>query len=190
MALTKAQRSAAAKKAARTRKRNAGSTTAKRRTTRRRTTRKKGLLSMPSPAESRAAFKSLASGAVGGGLYLIYEDQVTLQDPTPEKKALFAGIGSYLLATMGGKPQVAAGAVGAAAYDFFKAKGLLDDPADVQMSRVQYADPLQNIPVQLSDDQMHLAQGGDNTYLAQEDFLQDGGPFNDYQPHYADTTNY
>lgn len=184
--MTKAQRSAAAKRAARTRKRNSSKPTRRRRTTRR---RKKGLLSMPSQAESRAAFRSMASGTIGGGLYLIYEDQVDLgSGSTPEKKGAIAALGAYFLSTWGQKPNVAAGVMGAAAYDFFKEKGLLEDSAATQMKRMNYADPLSNVPIMMNDDQMYLAQGGAQ---GEDMYLQESGPFAEgYQPHYADTEYY
>lgn len=188
--MTKKQRSLAAKKAARTRRRNANKPKRRRR---RRTRKNKGFLSAPSSAENQEAFKTMTSGAVGGGLYLVYEDQVDLgANSTPEKKAALAALGSYFLAAWGKKPKTAAGVVGAAAYDFFKTKGLLNDPADVQMSRMEYADPLQNVPVMLNDDEMYLQQGGDEMYL-QEDgngemYLQEGGLFSEsgYMPNYAE----
>lgn len=185
---------AAAHKAQLTRKRNlrAGSKSpAKRSTTtkRRRPAKKKGFLSAMTGAESRNAFRSLASGTIGGGLYLIYEDQVALPDSTPEKKAAVAALGAYVLATMGKRPNVAAGIIGAAAYDFFKTKGLLSDSSDTQMQRMNYADPLQNIPIQLSDDAMNLAQAGEmNLAEAMEMDLADGGDW--YQPPYAETYTY
>jgi len=190
---TKAQRSAAAKKAAATRKRNA----AKKTTTRRRRPAKKGMLSSMTGAEGRNAFRSMVSGAVGGGLYLVYEDQVDLgTNSTPEKKGALAVLGAYVLATMGKKPNMAAGITGAAAYDFFKEKGLLNDPGDVQYSRMEWADPLQNVPMTLSDDQMYLAQGGafgDDMYLAENDMYLAADQYedmNEYQPDYAATYRY
>ena len=161
MAMTKEQRSQAAKKAARTRKRNENALAKKKPVKKRKRATKKGFLSQIGGVDGRNAFKSMASGAVGGTLYLVYEDQVDLGASTPEKKGAVAVLGAYFLATMGKRPNTAAGIVGAAAYDFFKEKGLLGDPADVQMSRVEYADPLQNIPTMLSDNDMYLAQNGE-----------------------------
>ena len=195
MAMTKKQRSLAAQKAARTRKRNM----AAKKTTRRRRPKKKGMLSAMTGAEGRNAFRSMVSGAVGGGLYLVYEDQVDLgTGSTPEKKGALAVLGAYVLATMGKRPNMAAGITGAAAYDFFKEKGLLNDPGAVQMGRMQYADPLSNIPVSLNDDQMYLAQGGDPMYLQDDMYLQAGqhmgaaGAFGDgqYLPDYYATYRY
>lgn len=141
-----------------------------------------------SGAEGKAAFSTMVSGVVGGGLYLVYEDQVDLgQNSTPEKKGALALVGAYVLATMGKRPNIAAGITGAAAYDFFKAKGLLNDSASTQMDRMKWADPLQNVPVMLSDDDMYLAQGGNPLALAES------GPFADdgqYLPDYAATYNY
>lgn len=186
MAMTKAQRSAAAKKAARTRKRNAAKKPVRRR---RRSTAKKGFLSQIGGVESRNAFRSMASGAVGGTLYLVYEDQVDIQNMTPEKKGAIAAVGAYFLAVMGKKPNTAAGIVGAAAYDFFKVKGLLNDPMQTQMSRINYANDLSNIPEMLSDEQMYLASDDmdlqDDMYLAEDMYLQD-----QYLPDYAATYRY
>lgn len=179
------KRVAAGKKAARTRKRTA-STTPKRR---RRTTKPKGFLSQIGGVEGRNAFRTLTSGAVGGTLYLVYEDQVDIQNMTPEKKGAIAAVGAYALAVMGKKPNVAAGIIGAAAYDFFKEKGLLDDPMNTQMNRMKYADPLQNIPTMLSDDNMMLASNNEQMYLSQNGqdmYLQD----DQYLPDYAATYRY
>lgn len=186
---TKAQRSASAKKAARTRRRNASASATPRRR-RRRTTKKKGFLSDFTSVENRNAFNTMVSGTVGGGLYLVYEDQVTISGTTPEKKVGLAVLGAYFIGVMGKKPNVSAGVMGAAAYDFFKAKGLLQDnmdlqdPAYNQMMRQNYADPLENVPLTLSDDAMMLAQSGQMS-------LQDAEELdNSYLPNYADTFNY
>ena len=185
---------AAAKKAQATRKKNLrGNSPAKRKSTpakRRKTTKKKGMLSAMTGVEARNAFRSMASGAVGGTLYLVYEDQVDLGvGSTPEKKGAIAVLGAYVLATMGKRPNTAAGIVGAAAYDFFKTKGLLEDSSDTQMKRMNYADPLKNVPIQLSDNQMLSLQTGEMNLSANSMDLADNQDFN-YQPPYADTVFY
>lgn len=155
---TKKQKHASAMKGARTRKRNSSVTPRKRR----RPAKKKGFLNDITGVEGKNAFRTLVSGTIGGGLYLVYEDQVDLgTTATPEKKALFGTIGAFAIALMAKKPNVGAGVMGAVAYDFFKTKELLGDPADVQMSRVDYADPLSNIPTTLSENGMYLAQTGE-----------------------------
>jgi len=192
MPLTKAQRVAAAQKGARTRKRNQNKPAARRSPKastpvrrRRRATQKKGFLSDLTSAENRNAFKSLASGAIGGGLYAVYDEHVNLNGATTEKRALFAGIGAYVIAVMGKRPNVAAGILGAAAADFIREKDLLSDAPDTQMARMSYADPLQNIPIMMSDDQMYLAANGSDMNLADE-----FDPTGNYLPAYADTTQY
>jgi len=135
----------------------------------------------------------MISGTVGGALYQIFDAQVTIPAETPEKKLLYAGLGCYLLSMMGKRPQVAAGAMGAAAYDFFKAKGFLEDgPWGSQVSRQQWADPLQNIPVTLSDDQAMSLQAGmheNGMYLQDHNMnLQDAG--GQYLPDYYATYRY
>lgn len=152
--------------------------------------KRKGFLSAMTGAEGKNAFRALASGGVGGTLYLIYEDQVDLGTTTniPEKKAAIAIFGAYLLATMGKKPDTAAGIAGAALYDFFKTKGLLSDASGTQMARMNYADPLKNIPEQLSDNDMYLMQSNQMSLQDSKFDLQDGSGF--YQPPYADTTSF
>jgi len=183
---TKAQRSASAKKAVRTRRRNATTTPTRRR---RRTTKKKGFLSEISSVENRNAFSTMVSGSLGGLGYLVYEDQVTITNMTPERKGGLAVLGAYFVGVMGKKPNISAGIMGAAAYDFFKAKGLLQDdylqdPAYTQMQRQAYADPLQNVPMTLSDDAMMLAQSGEMSLQEASDMD------NSYLPDYADTNTY
>jgi len=194
---TKAQQAAITKKALATRRKNlraAGKPVSKTTPAKKRkyTPKKRGMLSAMTGAEGRNAFRQLASGVVGGGLYLIYEDQVTIPGSTPEKKAVIAVVGAYILATMGKRPNVASGIIGAAAYDFFKVKGLLSDSADTQMKRMKYADPLQNVPVSLSDDAMLLAQSGQmNLADAQTfDLQQDSRGVYSYQPVYAQTDTF
>ena len=55
----------------------------------------------------------------------------------------------------------------------------------VQQGRVNYADPLQNIPVTLSENGMYLAANGMPTSNAVNMDLADN-----YLPDYADTTTY
>lgn len=186
---------AAAKKAAATRRKNSRSLSAPKRKTpaarkRRKPTKKKGILGGLGDfgsAENRNAFRTMISGGVGGALYQIYDAQVTIPSETPEKKLLYAALGCYVLAIAGKKPMVAAGGIGAAAYDFFKAKGFLEDgPFSSQVARQQWADPLQNIPVTLSQDQaMYLQEN--QMYLQQNGMsLQD----QQYLPDYAATYRY
>jgi len=186
---TKAEQTAITKKSKATRRKNLRASTPMKRK-RSSNPRKKGYLSAMTGVESRNAFRSLASGTIGGGLYLVYEDQVDLgTGSTPEKKGAIAAIGAFVLATMGKRPNVAAGIIGAASYDFFKTKGLLSDSSDTQMARMQYADPLQNIPIQLSDNQMYLTQTGEmNLAEATEFDLADEGSW--YQPIYAQTDTF
>lgn len=167
------------------RRRTTMSAAPRKRRVRRRKSTKKGFLSAVG-TETKAAFNSMVSGSVGGGLYLLYEDQTADAGMTPEKKGLWALAGAYAVTVMGGKPNVGAGIMGAAAYDYFKTKGLLGDESE-QMRRQQWADPLQNVPVMLSDNEMYLAAGGDpNFALSQSNMdLADN-----YLPAYADTTTY
>lgn len=177
------KRVAAAKKAAATRRRNASKSPVRRR---RRTTKKKGFLSEFGGVEDKAAFRTLVSGTVGGTAYLIYEDQVDTASMTPERKGLLAVVGAYAIARLGKKPETAAGVVGAAAYDFFKVKGLLGDGAGVQTDRMNWADPLNNVPVSLSEDEMlYLSQGGDPNLLLSENNAEE-----QYLPNYAATYRY
>ena len=197
---TKAEQAAITKKAQATRRKNLrAGTPAKRKTTtavtrkkRRSPAKKKGLLAGLGDfgsVENRNTFRTMVSGSVGGMLYQIYDAQVTIPAETPEKKLLYAAAGAYLLSMMGKKPSVAAGALGAATYDFFKEKGFLaDGPLSSQVGRQQWADPLQNIPVTLSDNQMMSLQAGmhDNGMYLQDDnmALQDGQYLPDYAPTY------
>lgn len=166
------------------------STAVAKRTKRRSPAKRKGFLSAMTGPEAKNAFRSMASGGVGGFLYLVYEDQVDLGSVTnlPEKKAGIAIFGAYLLATMGKRPDTASGIAGATMYDFFKTKGLLQDSAGTQMKRMKYANPLDNIPTHLSDNQMYLAQTGqmDLQDASNMDLAEDGSGFS-YEPPYAQT---
>ena len=125
--MTKAEQEIALKKkrtaakAKRTRNANmALAAKAKPKRRRKRTPAKKGFLSDFGSVQNQNTFKSMLSGAVGGGLYLVYEDQVSFGEETsPERKLLFASLGAYAFSIMGKRPNTGAGIMGAAAYDFF-----------------------------------------------------------------------
>jgi len=152
---------------------------------RRRSTRKKGFLSAMG-AQASSAARSMGSGAVGGGLYALYEAKIDMTTWTPEKKGMFALLGSYVLTVYGSKPNVGAGIAGAAFYDYAKTTGLLGDESE-QMNRQQWADPLQNVPVMLSENEMYLAAGGDPMAIQDAAMnLQDGN----YMPGYAQANRY
>lgn len=188
-----AKKRTAKKRAASPTRRRTMSAAPRRRVRRKSTRRKKGFLSAVG-TETKTAVNAMFSNALGGVGYLVFEDQVVNGSTTPwtpEKKGLIGGLGlSYVCHVMLGKPNLGGGVMGAAAYDFFKTKGLLGLGDGSQMNRQQWADPLQNVPVMLSDDQMYLAQGG-GMYLQDGNgntWLADGK--GNYLPAYADTTNY
>jgi len=139
-------------------------TTARRRTTRtatptkrrRRTVKKKtGLSAAFTSPKAKASIKGMSSGALGGGLYYLYQEKVSLPNETPEKRGLLALAGAYLLSAAMDKPDMAAGAVGAAAFDFMTEKGFLSENMDLAAQEMEY---IKQLPETLDANNMDLAE--------------------------------
>ena len=142
------KRVAAGKKAARTRKRTMNAAPVRRR--KRRVTKKKGLAAAFTSPKAKAAMKGMTRGALGGSLYYMYDEKVTIPNETPEMRGLLALGGAYLISASMDQPDVAAGVVGAAAFAYMQEKEFLNDG-------MEETDFINQLPATLDADNMNLA---------------------------------
>lgn len=179
MAVTKQKRTQSKRRTPAKRK-----TTTKRR--RRRMTKKKGFLSeIMTSTESKAGFQATTSGMIGGGIGYLYNHFVEDNNWSSEVKCGLGALGGFLIASMGKRPNTGAGVAGSMTMLYMLEQGFLNDGASREMKRINYADPLTNLPETLSEDEaMYLQQNG--MYLQQDDngnmYLADE---NGYQVDYA-----
>jgi len=153
------RRTTARKKAPAVRKKRRTTTlSAPKRRTRRVTRRKKGMLSeLFNPQMAKGGATTVLSGAIGGAAYGLMTK--FLPDLTVQKKLAFGGVGSFILATVLQKPNLAAGLIGATVFDAMKQQGFL---AENDMESYNYANGIKALP-------MVLDENGNEMFLSQDD---------------------
>ena len=139
-------------------------TTVKRR--RKPTKKSKGFLSeFVTAQESKAAFRAITSGALGAVPAIAIEKIAVNQNPTSQGLIMIAtGFG---IASLAKAPNAGAGCAAIGVYKILQETGMLseDTPEDFE----NYADPIENLPQALSEDEMdYLQETGDMDYLQEQ----------------------
>jgi hypothetical protein len=147
---------------------------------RRKTTRrKKGMLSeMFTPAMARGGFNTTFSGFVGGNIGLGVERMMPNQNNAMQIGAMVGG--AFILATVGGMPNVAAGLSGVAGYKTGKQIAGL---ADGSMLANDYANEIEQLPLVLDEEGNPIVMN-DGAVLADGVTLMDAAG-NVLRPSYA-----
>jgi hypothetical protein len=159
------KRKRAVKKAPVKRRRRTTTLSAKKRPVRRIKRKSKGMLSeLFNPAMAKGGATTVLSGALGGAAYGLMTKM--LPDLTVTKKLAFGGVGSFILATVLQKPNLAAGLIGATVFDAMKMQGFLAESDDMQMYK--YANAVKQLPMVLDENGNELMlSAGDNMYLSE-----------------------
>ena len=142
--------------------------------------RKKGMLSeLFNPAMAKGGATAVLSGAVGGAGYGLLTK--VLPELTTAKKIVFAAVGSFVTATILGKPNLAAGIMGGAVFHTMQTQGML---AEKNMQAYKYANSVKALPMVLDENgnELYLSQD-DNMYLSEN--ILDLAEATDYQVNLA-----
>ncbi|RLC35870.1 hypothetical protein DRH27_06165 [Candidatus Falkowbacteria bacterium] len=146
---------------------------------RRKAPKKKGgfLSEFVTAGESKAAFKAVTSGALGAIPAIAIEKIAVNQNPTSQGLIMIAS--GFGIASLAKAPNAGAGCAAIGVYKILQETGMLSENEEV----IQYADPIENLPEALSEDEIDfLQEGGDPADLLQESpygvgYYKDGGGY-------------